>query len=136
MYIVNDALINWGGVSDGSHLVAEEIGLFGQGWNSPSHTIKTNHKLTYFEYRSMITLGPTHNIAFMKRLALCPCFCFVSFLYFSNFNFLFRNPQPNRVRKKLLVSYFLPNLTFLLSSWSFKFSVWHIMSKLEGVNSD
>ena len=39
MYIVNDALINWGGLSDGSDLVAEEIGWFGQGWNSPSHTV-------------------------------------------------------------------------------------------------
>ena len=26
LYIVNDALINWGGLSDGSDLVAEEIG--------------------------------------------------------------------------------------------------------------
>ena len=38
MYVVNDALINWGGLSDGSDLVAEEIGWFGQGWNSPSYT--------------------------------------------------------------------------------------------------
>ena len=28
-----------GGLSDGSDLVAEEIGWLGQGWNSPSHTV-------------------------------------------------------------------------------------------------
>ena len=37
LYIVNNALINWGGLSDGWELVAEEIYWFGQGWNSPSH---------------------------------------------------------------------------------------------------
>ena len=37
LYIVNNALINWGGLSDGCELVAEEIYWFGQGWNSPSH---------------------------------------------------------------------------------------------------
>ena len=45
LYIVNDAEINWGGLSDGSDLVAEEIGWFGQGWNSPSYTIKWVKKL-------------------------------------------------------------------------------------------
>ena len=37
-HIVNGALINWGCLTDGTDLVAEEISWYGQGWNSPYHT--------------------------------------------------------------------------------------------------